>query len=178
VATLTYMWEPVESIELSADAVTISFEVWYRGLHDSLVRALLIVSGDREMARDVAGEAFARALARWDRVGVMRSPDGWTYRVAVNVLRRRLRRAALERAFFGRQPSPSLSAPQDEVGFEVWDAVRALPRRSREAVVLRYIADLTETGVAEAMGISEGAASSLLASARRTLARQLEGFDR
>src|SRR5258708_32069041 len=130
------------------------------------------MAGDAFTAEELAGEAFARALARWDRVGRMASPAAWTYRVAVNVLRRRQRRMALEQRFFGRHTPPAPSLP-DEAHLEVWEAVRSLAPRSREAIVLRYVSDLTEAAGARAMGISEGAASSLLAEARHILARRL-----
>jgi RNA polymerase sigma-70 factor (ECF subfamily) len=170
-------WGALEPLSLSGEAVAMPFEDWYRGLYHRLVDALVILAGDAFTAEEVAEEAFARALVRWDRVGVMGSPEGWTYRVAVNVLRRRQRRAALERSFLGRQRPPAPSLPA-EARPEVWEAVRSLAPRSREAVVLRYVSDLTEAAVARAMGISEGAVSSLLSEARRHLARRLEGPDR
>ena len=168
------MADALEPVGLPAEATgPPSFEDWYRDLYANLVRSLAIMAGSTPTAEEIAGEAFARALARWDRVGRMVSPEGWTYRVAVNVLRRRQRRAALEQKFFGRQSPPAPSLP-DDTHLEVWEAVRSLAPRSREAIVLRYVSDLTEAAVARAMGISEGAASSLLAEARRTLARRLE----
>lgn len=45
---------------------------------------------DAELGREAAAEAFTRALEAWSRVGPMSSPEGWTYRVGVNVVRRRL----------------------------------------------------------------------------------------
>ena len=176
VDSLAEPWGALEPLSLSGEAIATSFEDWYRGLYDRLVNSLVVLAGDTLTAEEVAEEAFARALARWDRVGVMGSPEGWAYRVAVNVLRRRQRRAALERAFVSRQSPPPPSMPA-EVRPEVWDAVRSLAPRSREAVVLRYVSDLTEAGVAQAMGVSEGAVSSLLSEARRALAHQLEGPD-
>jgi RNA polymerase sigma factor (sigma-70 family) len=52
--------------------------------------------------------------------------------------------------------------------------VSNLPPRSREAIVLRYVADLTEAGVADAMGVKEGSASALLHKARAALRRSLD----
>jgi DNA-directed RNA polymerase specialized sigma24 family protein len=46
------------------------------------VRALVIVSGAEAEAEDLAQEAFARALERWERVRVMESPVGYVYRTA------------------------------------------------------------------------------------------------
>jgi Sigma-70 region 2 len=64
--------------------------------------------------RDVTAEAFARALERWERVGSMASPGGWTYRVALNVLRRRLRRGALEEHLLRRAPGRQPPALTDQ----------------------------------------------------------------
>lgn len=154
------------------------FEPWYRREHDVLVRALWSITGDRDVAVDIAAEAFSRALERWDRVGVMASPGGWTRQVAVNLARRRFRRAALERAVL-RRGRPVEVVVDDQRDLDLWWAVAALPPREREAVALRYVAGLKESEVAEAMGISEGAASASLASARRRLAAAMvEEVDR
>lgn len=147
-----------------------TFEGWYRREHPRLVASLLLVTGDLHLAQDAADEAFARALARWDRVGRMDSPNGWTYRVALNVLRRRGRRAARERELLARQ---DLTADVPAPAGEAWDAVRKLPPRQRTAVVLRYVADLTEEQVGAAMGVSRSTISSSLADARRTLGKLL-----
>src|SRR5207302_1262792 len=73
-----------------------SFEDWYRAEHPRLVGVLMGVGADLDTAADVAAEAFSRALERWDRVGAMASPSGWTAQVGFNLLRRRARRHGLE----------------------------------------------------------------------------------
>jgi predicted RNA polymerase sigma factor len=78
------------------DGGGIEFEAWYRREHPRLIGSLAALSGREDVAADAADEAFARALARWPRVSKMASPGGWTYRVALNELRRRLRRGATE----------------------------------------------------------------------------------
>ena len=147
-----------------------SFEDWYRGTHPKLVAALTVVAGDRDLARDATDEAMVRALERWERVEAMASPDGWAYRVGVNVLRRKARRLALERRL-ARRPQPV--APP-ELHPEVWDAIRSLPPRQREAIALRYLLDMTEAGVAQAMDVALGTASATLAAARSALSQRLE----
>jgi RNA polymerase sigma-70 factor (ECF subfamily) len=59
----------------------------------------------------------------------------------------------------------------------VWDAVRGLPDRQRLAVVLRYIADLTEADIALVMGVTRGTVASSLATARARLNGLLLDFD-
>ena len=148
------------------------FDEWYLGAHRSLERTMWVMCGDRDLARDLCDEAFARALADWGRVGTMQSPGGWVRTVAVNLLRRRMRRRAMEARLIRRHRPEPVSPP--EVTPELWAAVAALPDRQREAIALRYVADLTEAGVAEAMGISAGAASATLSVARRRLAEVLD----
>jgi RNA polymerase sigma-70 factor, ECF subfamily len=145
------------------------FERWYRREHPRLVAALTLVGGNADMAKDAADEAMARAWERWDRVAAMASAGGWSYRVGINVLRRRQRRAAIERRVMGRHRVIGVPPAVEEV----WEVVAALPARQRTAVVLRYGADLTENDVAEAMGVSRGTVAATLRDARRNLRRLL-----
>lgn len=149
------------------------FEDWYVREHGALVRALAVIAGDVDMAGEVVAEAFSRALERWEQVSNLPNPTGWTYRVAVNLLRRRWRRSAVERRLLLRR---AVLAPwaETELVPELWAALAALPRRQREAVALRYVADLSEAQVAYSMGIAEGTASATLTAARRRLAADLE----
>jgi len=152
----------------------LDFAQWYRGRRRRLVASVLVICGDLELAEEAADEAFARTLRAWDRVSTMRSPDGWTYRVAVNVVRRVERRRAIERRLWRRLPTEGVvPAPAGEV----WDLVRSLPTRQRMAVVLRYVGDLREDDVATVMGVTRGTVAASLAAARRTLAVLLTDVD-
>ena len=155
------------------DGGGIEFEEWYRREHPRLIGSLAALSGRDDVAAEAADEAFARALARWPRVSKMASPGGWTYRVALNELRRRLRRSATER--HGRSTGWPARAEVDDhpLDDDVWRAVRALPDRQRTAIVLRYVADLPEADIAEAMHVSRGTVASNLSDARKALARFL-----
>ena len=83
----------------------LDFDEWCRAEWPRLVASLAMMCGDREQARELAAEAFARALARWPRVGAMESPGGWTYKVAVNLLRRMHGRAKTEQEVLLRMRS-------------------------------------------------------------------------
>jgi RNA polymerase sigma-70 factor (ECF subfamily) len=155
----------------TSEATETGFEAFYRRQHGPLVASLLLVTGDVDLARDGADEAFARALAAWPRVRAMASPGGWTYRVALNVIRRRGRRRALERRLLVRSaPRPR---PVPAPAGEAWLLVNGLPLRQRQVVVLRHVGDLPETQIAAVLGISRSTVSSTLADAHRVLARQL-----
>ena len=153
---------------LATDSALAEFEPWYLREHPKVLAALSWVAGDPEVAADATDEAFARAYADWRKVGRMASPGGWVYRVALNVVRRRMRRTALER----RKVEPPAAVAQ-VVDREIWAVVRQLPERQRVAVVLRYLVDLPEHEVATAMGISRGTVASALAVARQRLAKWL-----
>ena len=103
-----------------------AFASWYRNEHPRLLAAMAIVTNDLHIAQDVTAEAFARALAAWSRVSTMESPTGWTYRVALNLARRRARRAAIEQRALRRMTPPEPGLPPERA-IELWDAVRALP---------------------------------------------------
>ena len=150
------------------------FEGWYLTVHPRLIAALTVVAGDVTVASEVVDEAFARAYERWGRVGGMASPDGWTYRTALNVLRRRQRRLRLEHQLHLRRltPGPAVAPPGDW-SIEVWDALRHLPPRERTAVALRYVADLPTDDIAAAMRIAPGTVGATLHSARRRLSTAL-----
>jgi len=181
------------AVDLSAAEVTrvvdepaaidegVAFAAWYRSEHSRLLATMTIVTRDLHVAQDVTAEAFARALAAWKRVSAMDSPTGWTYRVAVNLARRRARRAAIEERLLHRMPPPADDGMTTdwpaERAIELWDAVRALPPRARTAIALRYTAGLTEAEVATAMKVAVGTASATLVSARRALAAALSDSD-
>lgn len=151
----------------AADCAPLAFEPWYRDEYPRVVRALFLIGRNRELAMDAASEAFARAFERWGRVSTMASPAGWTYIVALNVLRRYLRRSRLERILLRHSAEPY---PQFQQGHaELWDALSALPLRERTAVVLHYLLDLPQSEVAEVMGVAPGTVAATLHSARRRL---------
>jgi RNA polymerase sigma-70 factor (ECF subfamily) len=147
-----------------------SFDGWYRAEHARMLALLTVVAGDADVARDTTAEAFTRALERWDRVAAMDSPSAWTYRVGVNLLRRRRRRAAFEQRVLRDAAGPTPPAAVDP---DVWNVVRALPLRQRTAVALRYVCDLPVEEIASVMGVATGTVSATLTAARRRLAVEL-----
>lgn len=143
------------------------FEPWYVREHARVSTSVYLLFGSLDVARDATDEAFARALARWDRVGAMASPGGWVTTVAVNVARRSVRRSKQEARLASSQPDASLTVPLPNP--ELWAAVAALPDRQRSAVVLRYVADLSETEIAKVMRVPRGTVAAALSRARTTL---------
>jgi RNA polymerase sigma factor (sigma-70 family) len=153
------------------------FEEWYASVYSPLVGALTVVLRDPARAADCAAEACARAYERWDRVSEMDSPSGWTYRVALNVARRQLRREGLERRIRPRLFTPSSSVAPEPVSPEVWAAVATLTRRQRDVVALRIVLDLSQDEAARILGVRPGTIAATLATARRRLRHELDDFD-
>jgi RNA polymerase sigma-70 factor, ECF subfamily len=145
------------------------FEEWYRGAYRRVLASMVVAAANIELGREATDEAFARALERWDRVRSMPSPNGWVYTVALNELRRGHRRRMLEHRTMRRLGARD-DRPPDTLAVEVWEAVRSLPPREREAIALRYLGGLTEAQVGESMGIASGTVARLLHDARRRLA--------
>ena len=150
------------------------FYSWYRAEHPRGQGLLTVMAGDVDVAREVTAEAFVRALERWERVGAMESPAAWTYRVGVNLLRRRLRRAAFERRLPFEAPAPVSPASVEP---ELWDAVRSLPVRQRTAIALRYVCDLSQEEISAVMHVAPGTVSATLTAARRRLAAELRPLE-
>jgi RNA polymerase sigma-70 factor (ECF subfamily) len=163
---------PVGGDDDAADP-TAEFVAWYRAESGRVRTVLAGVCGDAALAEEATAEAFAKAFAGWPAVRAKDSPTAWVYRVALNEVRSRLRRRRHERHYLARQALAPVPPPQ-EPRTDLWDALRELSPRARTAVVLRYVADLTEPQVAAAMGLSTGTVASLLSRSRRRLAELLD----
>lgn len=140
----------------------------YETEHERVFQVTLALCRDRGVAEDATQEAFARALERWARLRDRPWVGGWVMSTALNVARRMLRRRPY--AF-----SMPWSDPDAQSATELWEVVRSLPRRQREAVVLYYVVDLSLSEVAAAMGCREGTVKAHLAQARQALRHLLEG---
>jgi RNA polymerase sigma-70 factor (ECF subfamily) len=150
-----------------------NFDDWYRELYPRLHTAIRISCGSIDDADEAVAEAFARASARWSRVGAMDNPDGWTYTVALNVTRQRGRRRARDRELAAVAGSRVPTHDDAAATVRFIELVHDLPERMREVIVLRHVADLTEPMIAEVLGISRGTVSSTLRDAHRRLGSRL-----
>lgn len=153
--------------------VSLDFARWYESTADGLTRRVSAAVGDQLLGREAAAEAFARAYERWPRVSNMESPEGWVYRVAVNICRRSWQQRMLESRALARMLPAAIGDVGDHHHDDVYRACRRLPPRMRTAIRLRYWDDLTECQVADRMGISPGTVSALLSTGRSRLRRAL-----
>jgi len=144
------------------------FTQWYAREFPRVRAIVSFVVGDPGLGEEATAEAFAKALAHWGTVARADDPTAWVRTVALNEVRSRLRRVRLERRYRSRLTDGYLPPPP-EPHPALWAAVAELAPRAREAVALRYVADLTEAQVAVAMGISRGAVAATLNRARQRL---------
>lgn len=145
--------------------------------HVGLVRLALIMVGDQATAEDVVQEAFTRTHAGRGR---LRDPDStlaYVRSAVLNQCRSVLRRRATVFRWAAPYEPPAWSAESaallGEERREVLLALRGLPRRQREALVLRYYIDLSDQEVADTMGISGSTARSTIARGLASLGRAL-----
>lgn len=139
----------------------------------ALVRLCYLATLDREAAADAAQEALARAWRAWDRISRPGSdPAAWTRTVALNLCRNRWRDVA-RRARLTHRAWTVATLPDDLPDVDLRRALRRLPVRQREAVVLHYWADLDVGACAAAMGVTSGAVKQHLSRARARLASEL-----
>jgi RNA polymerase sigma factor (sigma-70 family) len=135
------------------------FEALYAAEAQGLFAFLVYRTGDRALAEDLMADAFERALrsrARFDRR--RGSHKTWLYSIALNALRDHARRTAAEGRALERVGGRPAEAHDDRAiaGLEDREALLAalatLSDEEREAVALRFGADLTVPEVARALG--------------------------
>ncbi len=138
----------------------------------SLARRML---GDANEAEDVAQETLVRT---WKQAKVWvpgkARIDTWMHRVALNLCYDRLRRRREQVSTDDIElTDPAISAPAKieaaQTAVRVQNAISALPERQREAIVLTYYQELSNSEAAALMKVSVEALESLLARARRSL---------
>ncbi len=156
----------------------LAFDEFYESYFDRVGRALVLAGADRDLARDATQEAFARALRQWRKVRDMDRPDGWVYVVAMNQLRDHWRKGERRRE---RAPELSDGAADNTTAIatrlSVREAIATLPARQREAVVLRYLADLSLADVADAMGCAIGTVKATLHQAMQSMRVELDDLE-
>lgn len=148
----------------------VEFSEFYLAGRDRCLRAV-VASGLRpDEAEEAVAEAFARAWSHWRRVRALERPEAWVVRTAVNANISWWRRH--------RRESPVAELPDGaradgEDRTDLLAAVRRLPPRQREVVVLRHLLDLSTQQTAHHLGIAPGTVASQLHKAMANLRTHL-----
>lgn len=145
-----------------------------------LVRLAILLVDDVETAEDVVMDAFTGLQRR--RLWLRDPDDGFRYlrSSVLNGARSKLRRRRVARVAKLDRPPDSTASAEDLALMQgrdsaIVDAVRRLPRRQREVIVLRYYLGLSEQEIADELGVSRGAVKTHASRARDALADTLGG---
>jgi RNA polymerase sigma-70 factor (sigma-E family) len=159
----------------SADrAVTELYSVHYR----ALVRLAALLVRDTPTAEEVVQDSFVAMHGGWQRLRDAEKALAYLRQAVVNRSRSVLRHRTVVDKNLQKAPPDMPSAEHGALVLlerhAVVMALRKLPDRQREAIVLRYYADLSEAEIAAAMGISRGAVKSHTARGMTALRTALE----
>lgn len=134
-------------------------EALYRDRYEPSVRLAHLLVGDRHRAEELAQDAFVRLAPH---LATVQNPGGYLRTVLVNLCRDHRRRQALA----GRHtPEPPPDAPPPGLPAAtsaVWQALQSLPERQREAVALRFYADLPTGEIARILEVRPATVRSLI----------------
>src|ERR1700722_16022029 len=155
---------PAGDADADSDA-TAGVTALYQGHAVGLIRLAIVMLGDRGAAEDVVQDAFLGLYRHWDRLADPGNALTYVRSAGLNPCRHPLRRA-------GRRARGGCRVGEEHQ--QVLAAIRALPDRRREALVLRFYLDLSEEETARAMGVSRGAVKSATSRAVAALGRKLK----
>lgn len=152
----------------------------YRAEYRKLVHLAALLIDPREVAEEIVQDAFVQLDRSWDRVAEPVARPAYLRSTVVNLARNRHRRRLV--ALRHRPaPEPDAAAAEHhalvaEEHREVMAAIRSLPDRQRQCMVLRFYEDFTAAQIAEALGISEGSVKTHLHRAMHAMAERLGGM--
>jgi RNA polymerase sigma factor (sigma-70 family) len=151
-------------------------EELFRARYLEMVRLAGLLGADDP--EDIAQEAFTRLMDKEPDLPDAQAALGYLRVIVVNLTRNRHRHLGVVRRHTTVVAGPQ-SCEQAAIAYEdhreVIAALADLPRRRREAIVLRYWLDLPEREIAAAMGVSPGTVKSHVSRGLAALARTLGG---
>ena len=147
--------------------------------YERVVRTVALACGDTGRAEDAVQHALAAALDAQRRGRAIEHLVPWIITVAINSNRRYFRRQAIEARSYARL------APLQRDGLDAEDAafvdlraaIRLLPLRQRQSIVLYYLHDLDVTTISTVLGVRPGTVKTALSRGRETLAAALRTDD-
>lgn len=172
----------VERVQAGDEA---AFELLYHLYVDKAVRVAFLITRSQQTAEDVVQETFIQVLRRIHTLRDPRSFRSWFFATLHNAARHSGRKGRGWSFFpfdlLGRgEPEPTVAETVDEVVGERQEAEEIrrllgdLPEQHREAIVLRYYAELTEPEMAQVLGLPVGTVKSRLHTARQRLQSMLQ----
>jgi RNA polymerase sigma-70 factor (sigma-E family) len=157
-------------------AVTALFHVHHR----RLVGLASLLVDDHGSAEEIVQDAFESLYRHWDGLRDPNAAVAYLDRAVVYAARSWVRRRITARSYVLPDAGTSASAESEGVDNrrreELSTAIRELPRRQREVVVLRYFLDLSEAEIATWLGVSTGSVKRHASRATAALQRRMEAW--
>lgn len=163
--------------QLVTEADPAAFHDFYVATRDDVYRTVLVATRHPERAEDAVHEAYARALAAWDRIAGHPNPAAWVARVALN-------QATSWWRFWSREspepPTPGYASDEAPIDAAIVRLIWALPRRQRQVVALRILLDQSVEETGRVLGIAPGTVKAHLNRALKRLRMGLTeaGFEK
>jgi RNA polymerase sigma-70 factor (sigma-E family) len=138
------------------------FESWLVAREPALQRLALLLTNDEHTAQDLVQTSLAKLYLAWDRLDDRSTVDAYARRILVNEHRTAWRRPWRRREVVTANPPEHGGSGTEYDGSReaVWQFVASLPPRQRAVIVLRYYEQLSETEIADVLGISTGTVKS------------------
>lgn len=164
-------------METTVTAAPPAFEDFFEAERARLLRALYLLTGNRQEAEEVLQDAFMAVWERWERVAVMDDPTGYLFRTALNRHRSAVRRAtrAARRAVGAAEGGDAFAAADERDALA--RALATLSPRRRQAIVLTELMGYASAGAGHVMGIADATVRRLTQDARTQLRRELEEIE-
>lgn len=154
----------------------VAIESLFHAHYPRLTYTAFSLTGDWDLAEQLAQEAFLRLWRRWRWIADPQAAPAYLQRTVLNLSRETIRRKVIERrALKARGMERPPPAEQDTAEMvTLRRAIAALPARKRECVVLRFLLGLSEAETAGLLGISAGTVKSQTHKGLRQLREQLD----
>lgn len=164
-----------EVAKRSGDREVLSFESFYRAEYGAIVRLAYALTGHREVAEELAQDAFLACHRRLEAVSQYENPGAWMRRVVTNRCVSSGRRHATELRLLARlRRERSLDPALSNESEQLWSTVRGLPRRQAQTLALAFVDDLSVAAIADALGVGEESVRTHLRRGRAAVAAKLQ----
>jgi RNA polymerase sigma-70 factor (sigma-E family) len=161
-----------------SDRLDEEFEAFARRELTWLSRYALMLSGDRELARDLVQEVMVKAHSRWDRVSAAEHPRLYVRTMLTHEFLSWRRRWAVRHIVLASDDALPVAPAEDHASAVVerdhaWALLAGLPRQQRAVLVLRYYEGLSDEEIAAALGCGAGTVRGYASRALGVLRREL-----
>ncbi len=149
------------------------FDAFYHATSQRLFRQMYAMTGNRADAQECTQEAYARAWQRWRQVRDARNPEAWLRTVAWRVAVNRWRRSKTAVTAVAKLGAPEASPAPSTDHVAIVAALRQIPAKQRQAIVLHHYSGLTVSEIATELGAPAGTIKARLTRGRAALAELL-----